>query len=129
VFLGEAEIVSEKDSGWIYILSTRELRDLLKIGMTTRTVEMRAREINAATGVAIPFGVRRCWRVSNPGSAEKIVHTALNMYRLRTDREFCRTDFLTAAKLTQESITKSGLEIRTLNALAGLGPLPGRSAV
>src|ERR1700740_2822682 len=78
VFLGLAQIVDEVGAGWIYILSTRELKDLLKIGMTMRTVETRAQEINGATGVAIPFGVRRCWRVSDPYRAEKMVHAALS---------------------------------------------------
>lgn len=60
VFLGQAHIVDEPGCGWIYILSTRELPDLLKIGMTTRRIELRVQEINGATEVAIPFGVRRC---------------------------------------------------------------------
>jgi hypothetical protein len=120
VFLGLTQIVDEAGAGWIYILSTREHKDLLKIGMTTRTVEMRAHEINNATGVAIPFGVRRCWRVSDPDRAEKTVHAALYDYRVRTDREFFRVDFVVAARLSQEAITGSGLEIRTLNALAAL---------
>src|ERR1700723_1110950 len=77
-------------------------------------------EINRASGVAVPFGVRRCWRVSDPHRAEKIVHTALAAYRIRTDREFFRTDFKIAAQIAQETIAGASLEIRTLNALAGL---------
>lgn len=121
VFLGHAQIVDEVGAGWIYILSTREFKDLLKIGMTTRTVEMRAQEINSATGVAIPFGVRRSWRVSDPNRAERIVHAALSEYRIRTDREFFRAHFPVAAHIAQETIVRACLEIRTLNALAGLG--------
>ena len=66
VFLGKAGISDEPNAGWIYVLSTREIPDLLKIGMTTRSVEERVKEINGATGVAIPYGVRRCWRVTAP---------------------------------------------------------------
>ena len=121
VFLGLKRITDEVNAGWIYILSTRELRDLLKIGVTTRTVETRAHEINGATGVAIPFGVRRCWRVLEPKKAEKLVHEALAGYRLRDDREFFRMEFTLAAELTQGAIRGAGLEIRTLNALASLG--------
>lgn len=120
VFLGLTQIVDEPGAGWVYILSTREIRDLLKIGMTARTVEARVQEINAATGVAIPFGVRRCWRVLSTTRAEKAVHTALSEYRIRDDREFFRVDFLLAADIVQRAITKAGLEIRTLNALAAL---------
>jgi hypothetical protein len=120
VFLRSAQITDEPGAGWIYILSTREIRDLLKIGMTTRTVELRVNEINTATGVAIPFGVRRCWRVSNPSRAEKVVHAALATYRLRTDREFFRADFKIAAQIAEEAIIEAALEIRTLNALSAL---------
>jgi hypothetical protein len=119
-FIGKVRIRDEEGAGWIYILSTRELRDLLKIGMTTRTVELRANEINAATGVVIPFGVRRCWRVLNPSLVEKIVHAGLARYRVRNDREFFRLDLYEAAKITHEVISGTGLEVRTLNALAAL---------
>ena len=122
VFLGREEIFDEPGAGWIYVLSTRELNDLLKIGMTTRTVEERAREINSATGVAIPFGVRRCWRVSDPQKAEKLVHQALFEFRFREDREFFRISFQVAAKDLEAVIRESALEIRTLDALAGLRP-------
>lgn len=120
VFLGRSKIVDEPGAGWIYILSNREFPDLLKIGMTTRTVEQRAQEINGATGVAIPFGVRRCWRVTDPQKAEKLVHACLLDFRLRNDREFFRVGFPAAAKMLDESIRGSGLEIRTLDALAAL---------
>jgi hypothetical protein len=44
--------------GFIYILSTRSQPRYLKLGMTQRTVEIRVKEINAATRVLVPFGVR-----------------------------------------------------------------------
>ena len=120
VHLGQAKIANEADAGWIYVLSTRDLPELLKVGMTTRSVEQRANEINGATGVAIPFGVRRCWRVFQPARAEKIAHQTLQEYRLRKDREFFRLPFNDAVRLLQHTIEQSNLEIRTLNALAGL---------
>ena len=125
-FLGQLRIRNEPGAGWIYILSTREIRDLLKIGMTMRTVEERAREINAATGVAIPFGVRRCWRVLGPQRAESLVHDALAKFRIRNDREFFRVDFISAAKLVTELLGAAGLEIRTLQALGALTASPAR---
>jgi hypothetical protein len=120
VFLGKCTIEDEPGAGWVYVLSTRELPDVLKIGMTTRTVEQRAAEINSATGVAIPFGVRRCWRVSDPQKAEQLVHVALAQHRLRNDREFFRVKFHDAVKVIETQVRASGLEIRTLNALAAL---------
>ena len=120
VFRGKARIVEESGAGWVYILSTRENPDLLKIGMTTRTVEQRVTEINGATGVAIPFGVRRCWRVCDPQKAERLIHTTLAEHRLRNDREFFRVRYADAVKILDHEIRISGLEIRTLNALAAL---------
>jgi hypothetical protein len=93
------------------------MRDLLKIGMTRRTVEDRVREINAATGVAIPFGVRCCWRVKEPSAAERLIHAALADYRVRSDREFFRLDFHEAKRRIQAALQDTDLELRTLNSL------------
>lgn len=120
VLLGKAKIADEPGAGWIYILSTREIRDLLKIGMTTRTIEERTREINAATGIAVPFGVRSCWRVKNPMISEKLIHKNLAYARIRGDREFFRLDFLDARKLISETLRLADLEIRTLSNLSSL---------
>lgn len=120
VFLGRLKILDEPGAGWVYILSTRELPDLLKIGMTARSVEQRAKEINAATGVALPFGVRQCWRVSDPTAAEKLVHDHLADSRVRADREFFRMDYLDARRRIQQLLSDTGLELRTLDRLAAL---------
>ena len=120
VQLGHATIANEIGAGWLYVLSTRELPKLLKVGMTTRSVEERAREINSATGVAIPFGVRRCWRVSDPSKAERLAHHALQKFRVRNDREFFQASFHDAAHLLDNVVRENQLEIRTLDALAGL---------
>jgi hypothetical protein len=120
VFVGKARIRDEPDAGWVYLLSTREIKDLLKIGMTTRTVEERVREINAATGVAIPFGVRACWRVTNPAAAEKLIHATFVQWRIRSDREFFRVDFFDAKKRIIDLLKEHQLEIRTLDNLTAL---------
>ena len=122
VFLRDTTIADESNAGWIYVLSTRELPDLLKIGMTTRSVVQRAHEINSATGVALPFGVQRCWRGYDPAKAEKQVHESHQEFRLRDDREFFRISFHTAVKYIDAVIHESPLEIRTLDDLGGLTP-------
>jgi T5orf172 domain len=58
--------------GYVYILSTRTNPELLKIGYTERTAEQRAGEINSATGVAEPYGVRAVWTVRNAPQMEKL---------------------------------------------------------
>jgi hypothetical protein len=121
VFLRRAQLIDERGAGWIYILSTRESPNLLKIGMTARSVEQRVKEINTATGIAIPFGVRQCWRVSDPSVAEKLVHDCLEQHRVRTDREFFRIDYFDARSKIQDALSAAKLELRTLNHLAALG--------
>ena len=120
VHAGQAQVADERGAGWLYVLSTRESPSLLKVGMTTRTVEERVKEINAATGVAVPFGVRRCWRVSDPHAAEKLAHRTLDEFRVRNDREFFRLPFREAVKRLDDAVRCSDMEIRTLDALGGL---------
>lgn len=114
LFLGEAALPDIPGSGWVYILSSREFSELLKVGMTSRSVERRAQEINSATGVAVPFGVRRCWRVRDPREAEKCVHEVLHQHRLRGDREFFKVPFPEAAKLVDEALSEHDLIVQTL---------------
>jgi phage FluMu protein Com len=44
-------------SGYIYILSNPRMKDLLKIGLSTRSVQERIAELSSATGV--PLAVQR----------------------------------------------------------------------
>ena len=120
VHAGQARIADERGAGWLYVLSTRESPSLLKVGMTTRSVEERVKEINAATGVPIPFGVRRCWRVSDPRGAEKLAHQTLDEFRVRDDREFFQLSFRDAVERLDRAVRRSDLEMRTLDALGGL---------
>lgn len=92
--------------GFIYVLSTREMPSLLKIGFTDRDVATRAREINSATGVIIPFGVRAAWLVPEARSVEAEVHARLAQFRLRKDREFFDMDFAVAAKVISDYVAE-----------------------
>ena len=117
VFLGISKISDQPGAGWIYILSTRQFPKWLKIGMTTRTVEQRVRELNGATGVVVPFGAWRCWRVSDPTAAEELVHDALREYRVRVDREFFEIVIHRAVEIIDGVLRENCLEIRTLDVL------------
>ena len=74
--------------GWIYVLSRREEPNILKVGRTERSVSSRVKEINSATGILFPFGARFVYRVDDAVEAERVVHQALDAYRVRQDREF-----------------------------------------
>jgi T5orf172 domain len=90
--------------GFIYILSTRSQPRLLKIGVTQRTVEVRVKEINSATGVIVPYGVRAVWRVDDAAEVEQELHTLLAPYRIRADREFFELDFFEASRLINDHL-------------------------
>jgi hypothetical protein len=107
-FLGEVE--PRRPEGQVYILSTRELPDLLKIGFTKRSVEERLKEINSATGVLIPFGVRAAWDVSNPAEIEHRIHKRLAPFRVRADREFFQLDYRLAISAIGAVIEAAGVE-------------------
>lgn len=117
IFQGQLAIPEDGGRGWIYILSTREIPDLLKVGMTTRTIEERVSEINRATGVAIPFGVRSCWRVKDTAATERLVHLELQAFRIRGDREFFRIDYGEARKRVGSLLMSKDLAVRTLEDL------------
>jgi hypothetical protein len=84
-------------AGWVYILSTREQPKVLKIGMTTRSIFQRVKEINSATGVVYPYSARAVFRVASAAVAESAVFELLRPYRIRPDREFFQVDYQQAA--------------------------------
>ncbi|MBD5455140.1 MAG: GIY-YIG nuclease family protein [Lachnospiraceae bacterium] len=97
----EFDVNSDDTDEYIYILSRREEKDLLKIGLTTRNVLKRCQEINAATGVVFPYLPRKVFRVKDSKEAEKIVHHALQEYRIRADREFFKCNYSEACKVIE----------------------------
>ena len=90
--------------GYIYIMSTRSHPSELKIGYTERTVEERAKEINRATGIFEPFGVRAVWTVLKAPQVERAVHDALAEYRGRVDREFFVLNYATAFEIVEDIV-------------------------
>ena len=93
-------------SGWLYVLSTREQPDMLKVGMTQRPVEERVREINSATGVPIPFSARGVFRVKDARDAERRVFERLDSFRIRSDREFFQIPYEEAVKSIRECLSE-----------------------
>lgn len=96
--------IKEGENGWLYILSRRDEPDILKIGMTTRSVAERVKEINSATGVLKPYSVRSAYKVECVRKTEKIVFKRLADYRIREDREFFQIPFAEACKLIESEI-------------------------
>ena len=108
IFLGEIE--PWRPEGQIYILSTREMPSILKIGFTNRTVEERIKEINSSTGVVIPFGVRAVWNVANAPEIERRIHQLFSKFRVRADREFFNIDYFEACSAIYSLIKEVQIE-------------------
>ena len=96
--------------GQIYILSTREQKDVLKIGYTERSIWERVKEINASTGVITPFGVRAVWAIESAKLTEREIHSIFNEFRIRKDREFFRLEYGDAFKIINKLIINKRIE-------------------
>ncbi len=99
----------EVRKGFVYILSTREEKKFLKIGMTTRPVTDRVKEINAATGVLFPYSVRAVFKVTDAAKAEKMIHEKFANYRVRGDREFFEISFQMAQRIIKDYLRYENL--------------------
>lgn len=107
VYLRKKEV---KLTGYIYILSRREEPNILKIGMTTRDVGVRLKEINSATGVLVPYSIREIFKVNDPKKAERLIFDKLVSYRIRSDREFFYLEFKEARGIIQNCLIENNLE-------------------
>jgi hypothetical protein len=69
------------------------------------------KEINSATGIFEPYGVRAVWIVLKAPLVEKAVHDALTEYRVRGDREFFELNYVTAFKIIGDIVHDSRREL------------------
>lgn len=78
------------DKQYVYILTNDTMPGLVKIGYTKNDPSKRARQINAATGVAMDFNVEWAYPCYNGFELEQEVHRYLDSFRLNKNREFFR---------------------------------------
>jgi hypothetical protein len=89
--------------GFIYILINPSLKNLLKIGMTTRSPEERAKELST-TGIPTPFFVAFSEEVSDCQIIEKEIHLQLENFRYSKNREFFEIPLTQAIKIIGKKI-------------------------
>jgi hypothetical protein len=89
---------------WVYILSNPTLPNIFKIGYTKNEPEIRAKQISASTGVALPYKVEWAFQCFNGEQLEHEVHAELATYRVNQQREFFDIPLVEA----QEAIEKLG---------------------
>lgn len=87
---------------YIYVLVNRSIPNMVKIGMTTRSVDERAREINKATGVPTPWIPVYSFPCYASGILEKRIHEYLAPYRVNEDREMFGITSNTAQQIIEE---------------------------
>lgn len=79
--------------GLVYILTNPDMPGLVKVGMTTRSVADRIRELDS-TGVPSSFVHQYSARFQDAYAAEQAAHAALNQFRHK--KEYFRVDVPTA---------------------------------
>jgi hypothetical protein len=89
-------------SGSIYILFSSITPNLVKIGLTTKDPDERAKELSSATGVPHGYVVVYHDIVSDCAKAEKEVHKRLDSHRINQRREFFEVSVKTAIEVVRE---------------------------
>lgn len=87
---------------YVYILVNRSIPNMIKVGMTTGTVDGRAKEISKATGVPTPWIPVWWFRCFASGILEKRVHERLAQYRVADNREMFSIDSITAQQVIED---------------------------
>ncbi|MCG7388785.1 GIY-YIG nuclease family protein [Pantoea sp. ACRSB] len=79
-------------AGWVYVLSNDFMPDIYKVGMTTTSPEIRAKELSSATGVPAPFKIVAAYHCNDPAQSERDAHEELASYRINESREFFKLE-------------------------------------
>jgi hypothetical protein len=100
-------------SGFVYVLQNKAFgANVLKIGLSTRAPDIRAREIyRGATGVPLPFDVAEAFSVADCKRAESLAHRRLRTYRLNLRREFFRVPLEVGTSVAFESCEQVNREL------------------
>ena len=97
------------NNGFVYVLTSPQQPGLCKIGMTDRTVQERVKEINAATGVIIPWEIGFQFPCSNSSALEKEVHAHFS------DRSVSKEGFSVTLEQAIEAIQELGAKYQILD--------------
>ncbi len=76
----------------VYVLTNEAMPGLVKIGLTTDTVEARLTTLSSHSGVPLPFECYFAAEVKDCARTEKILHQLFAEARINPKREFFRLD-------------------------------------
>ena len=91
----------EGDS-WIYAMSSPANPGMLKIGSTSKELEVRRRQLSRGTGVPQEFEVEFGFWCFNALACEVEVHRALKSCRINNKKEFFRISLYEAIKVIEK---------------------------
>ena len=77
--------------GTVYVLTNPAMPNMIKIGKTTRNVELRLSDLYS-TGVPLPFECEYAAKVKDVDKTEKAFDTAFSPNRVNPKREFFNID-------------------------------------
>lgn len=102
-------INNSANNGFVYVLHKPSQPGVTKIGMTDRTVEERAKEINSATGVIIPWEIGFQFPCQNALALEKEIHNHFSA------RNITKEGFSVTLEEAMEVINELGTKYQVLD--------------
>lgn len=93
------------NKGYVYILSNPSHK-YVKIGLTTRPMDKRLRELNSATGVPENFNLEYFTETHDCKQLEKNIHETLKNKRVNSRREFFNISVGKAKKVLKKEKNK-----------------------
>ena len=95
--------------GYVYILSNNAYPNIYKIGSTYGLPEERAEELTG-TGHLLPFKVEDKIKIKSAEFYEKKIHSLLNKYRVKQNREFFQMELNEIKKILKQvsALTERG---------------------
>ena len=101
----EQNMEMEKSNGWVYVLTNEAMPGLVKVGCTTRTPEIRAKELFEETaGVPAPFVVIYAAYTPEHKESEELVHLTLKREKRHYNKEFFKCDPSVAIECIKENV-------------------------
>lgn len=76
----------------IYVLTNEAMPGIVKVGLTTDSVESRITQLSSHTGVPLPFECYFAAEVADCARLEKTLHQLFSEYRVNPKREFFKVD-------------------------------------
>lgn len=92
-----------KRPGFVYVLTNPSLDGMVKVGMTTATVERRAKQLSQSTSIPTQFEIHASFESTDPSADEQRVHLALQEHRVPSS-EFFMVSAAKAAEMCAQVI-------------------------